>query len=226
MPNYLKGHSDDPDDYDDMIKFCNLREVSGGDLISGWMYRSSSPWNAGNRSPVADDYHRSLGIEYMICLNMDEDELAEYAERMPDAYASGLYREGKVSCRSVHAGVHSYPDELGFLIDSLLDADGKKTAIFCTYGKDRTGLYCAVIEGLAGATYDEILTDFMTSMCNCYNIEKDSEEYDLISEYYPQRVLYLYDHTELIEHPEKVDWDNVVFEKFDPEEVFTGYLVD
>ncbi|MBO7409602.1 MAG: hypothetical protein J6T68_01545, partial [Candidatus Methanomethylophilaceae archaeon] len=79
---------------------------------------------------------------------------------------------------------------------------------------------------LAGATYDEILTDFMTSMCNCYNIEKDSEEYDLISEYYPQRVLYLYDHTELIEHPEKVDWDNVVFEKFDPEEVFTGYLVD
>ena len=140
-------------------------------------------------------------------------------------YASGLYREGKVSCKLVHAAVHSYPDDIRFLIDSLLEAEGK-TGIFCTYGKDRTGFYCAVIEGLAGATYDEILTDFMASMCNYYHIEKDSEEYDLISKNYPQRVFYLYDHTELIEHPEKVDWNNTKFEKFDPEEVFTRYLVE
>ena len=225
MPNYLNGHSDDPDDYDDMTEFGNLREVSGGDLVPGSIYRSASPWNAGNRSPVADDYHRGLGTEFMIYLNLDEDELAGYVERMPDAYASGLYKEGKVSCKLVHAAVHSYPDEMGFLIDSILDADGK-TGIFCTYGKDRTGFYCAVIEGLAGATYDEILEDFMVSMCNYYHIEKDSEEYDLISENYPQRVFYLYDHTELIENPEDVDWNDVEFEKFDPEEVFTRYLVD
>jgi hypothetical protein len=112
-----------------------------------------------------------------------------------------------------------------FLIDSLLEAEGK-TGIFCTYGKDRTGFYCAVIEGLAGATYDEILTDFMTSICNYYSIEEGSEEYDVISEYYPQRVFYLYDNTELIDHPEKVDWNDVQFENFDPEEVFTRYLVE
>ena len=225
MPNYLNGHSDDPDDYDNAVIFGNLREVSGGDLVPGLLYRSASPWNAGNRSPVADDYHRGLGTEYLICINLNEDELAGYVERMPDAYASGLYREGKVSCRLLHAAVHSYPDEIGFVIDSLLEADGR-TGIFCTYGKDRTGFYCAVIEGLAGATYDEILKDFMVSMCNYYHIEEGSEEYDVISENYPQRVFYLYDHTELIGHPEKVDWDNVEFEKFDPEEVFTRYLVD
>ena len=225
MPNYLKGHSDDPDDYDDMVEFGNLREVSGGDLISDWLYRSASPWNAGNRSPVADDYYRGLGAEFLICLNLDEEELTGYVERMPDAYASGLYKEGKVSCQRVHAAVHSYPDDMGFLIDSLLEAEGK-TGIFCTYGKDRTGFYCAVIEGLVGATYDEILTDFMASMCNYYHIEEGSEEYDVISENYPQRVLYLYDHTELIDHPENVDWANVEFEKFDPEEVFTRYLVE
>ncbi len=224
MPNYLNGHSDNPDDYDDMVEFGNLREVSGGDLMTDWLYRSASPWNAGNRSPVADDYYRELGAEFMICLNMDEEQLAEYAEEMPDAYASGLYNEGKVSCQLVHAAVHSYPDEMRFLIDSLLEAEGR-TGIFCTYGKDRTGFYCAVIEGLAGATYDEILTDFMASICNYYHVEEGSEEYDVISENYPQRVFYLYDHTELIEHPEKVDWSNVEFEKFDPEEVFTRYLV-
>ena len=225
IPNYLKGHSDDPDDYDGMTEFGNLREVSGGNLVPGWIYRSVSPWNAGNRIPVADDYYKELGAEFLICLNMNEDELAEYAERIPDAYASGLYQDGKVSCLLTHAAVHTYPDEMGFLIDSLLEAEGK-TGIFCTYGKDRTGFFCAVIEGLAGATYDKILTDFMVSMCNYYHIEEGSEEYDLISEYYPQRVFYLYDHTELIEHPERVDWDNVVFEKFDPEDVFTSYLVD
>ena len=225
MPNYLKGHTDNPDDYDDMVEFGNLREVSGGDLISDWLYRSASPWNAGNRSLVADDYYRGLGAEFLICLNLDEEELTGYVERMPDAYASGLYKEGKVSCQRVHAAVHSYPDDMGFLIDSLLEAEGK-TGIFCTYGKDRTGFYCAVIEGLVGATYDEILTDFMASMCNYYHIEEGSEEYDVISENYPQRVLYLYDHTELIDHPENVDWANVEFEKFDPEEVFTRYLVE
>ena len=225
MPNYLKGHTDNPDDYDDMVEFGNIREVSGGDLISDWLYRSASPWNAGNRSPVADDYYRELGAEFMICLNKDGEELAEYAESMPDAYASGLFKEGKVSCQLVHAAVHSYPDDMRFLIDSLLEAEGK-TGIFCTYGKDRTGFYCAVIEGLAGATYDEILTDFMTSICNYYSIEEGSEEYDVISEYYPQRVFYLYDNTELIDHPEKVDWNDVQFENFDPEEVFTRYLVE
>ncbi len=225
LPNYLNGHSDDPDDYDDMVKFANMRKVSGGDLLSDSLYRSASPWNVGNRSLITDEFYRELGIEYMICLNMDEDEVAEYAEKMPDAYASGLYREGKVSCQLCHAAVHSYPDEIGFLIDSLLEAEGK-TGVFCSYGKDRTGFYCAVIEGLAGATYDEILKDFMTSFCNCYNIEEGSEEYEIISEYYPKRVFYLYDHTELIEHPEKVDWNNIEFEKFDPEEVFTKYLVD
>ena len=225
MPNYLNGHSDDPDDYDNDVVFGNLREVAGGDLVPDRLYRSASPWNAGNRSPIADDYHKKLGTEFMICLNMNEEELAGYAEMMPEAYASGLYREGKVSCQLVHAAVHSYPDDMRFLIDSLLEAEGR-TGIFCTYGKDRTGFYCAVIEGLAGATYDEILTDFMASMCNYYHIEEGSEEYDTIAENYPQRVLYLYDHTELIEHPENVDWSDVEFEKFDPEEVFTGYLVE
>ena len=225
IPNYLKGYSDDPGDYDDTIVFGNLREVVGGDLVPGSIYRSASPWNAGNRSPVADDYLREQGVESIICLNMNEDELAEYVARMPDAYASELFREGKVSCKLLRGAVHSYPGDIVFVIDSLLESDGK-TGIFCTKGKDRTGFYCAVIEGLAGATYDEILADFMESFCNYYHIEEGSEEYEVIAKNYPQRVLYLYDHTELIPHPEKVDWDSVEFEKFDPEEVFTKYLVD
>ena len=225
IPNYTRGYNYNPEDYSDMADFANFREVSGGDLIPGTIYRSASPWNDGIRSPFADSYHREQGTEFMICLNMDEEMMAEYADKMPDAYASGLYREDKVTGRVLHAAVHSYPDEFRFVIESLLDAEGK-IGIFCTHGKDRTGFHCAVIEGLAGATYEEILADFMVSICNFHLIEEGSEEYELVAKYYPQRVLYLFDHTELISHPEKVDWDDVEFVKFDPEKVFTRYLVE
>lgn len=225
IPNYLKGRTNNPEDYDGPTQFANTREVKGGDLVPGSIYRSASPWNAGNRSPFVNDYYKEIGAEYLICINLDEDEVAEYVGKDPDAYASRLFKEGKVSSKHFRAAVHSSPDQWRFIVDSLLEAEGK-TGIFCTYGKDRTGFSCAMIEGLAGANYDEILADFMTSMCNYYHIEVGSEEYEAICKNYPQRVFYLYDHTELIEHPEKVDWNKIEFEKFDPEEVFTKYLVD
>ncbi len=225
IPNYLKGYTDDPEDYDSPIVFSNFREVRGGDLIPDYMYRSASPWNAGNRSPLADDYLKEYGVEFMICLNLNEDEVAKQVEKNPDAYASDLFKEGKVLSHRLHSAIHLYPHDCEFVIESLLKAEGK-IGIFCTQGKDRTGLHCAVLEGLAGATYDEILDDFMESICNYYHIEKGSEEYDIVSKMYPERVFYLFAHPELIPHPEKIDWNNVVFEEFNPEEVFTKYLVD
>jgi hypothetical protein len=161
----------------------------------------------------------------MICLNMDEEGAAKYAEKNPDAYASGLFREGKVRSQELHSSIHTYPHECEFVIEAFLEAEGK-IGIFCMYGKDRTGFHCAILEGLAGATYDEILDDFMESICNYYHIVKGSEEYETVSKMYPERVFYLFAHYDLIPHPEKIDWDSVVFEKFDPEEVFTKYLVD
>jgi len=34
----------------------------------------------------------------------------------------------------------------------------------------------AVLDGLAGATYDEIVADYMMSFCNYYGIEVGSED--------------------------------------------------
>ena len=86
--------------------------------------------------------------------------------------------------------------------------------------------HAAVLDGLAGATYDEIVVDYMMSFCNYYGIEVGSEEYDTVKEIMISRNPYMFEHPELIDHLENVDWSNVEFEKFDPETVFTKYLVD
>ena len=44
-------------------------------------------------------------------------------------------------------------------------------------GKDRTGYVCALLEGLCGATYDEIVADYLITYNNSYKItpEKDRD---------------------------------------------------
>ena len=56
--------------------------------------------------------------------------------------------------------------------------------IHCTEGKDRTGFVCMLIEALAGATYDEIVEDYMITYDNYYKIteETDPERYTVIIE--------------------------------------------
>lgn len=43
-------------------------------------------------------------------------------------------------------------------------------AVHCMEGKDRTGYVCALLEGLCGATYQEIVADYLTTYSNYYGI--------------------------------------------------------
>lgn len=72
-----------------------------------------------------------------------------------------------------------------------MDTEGS-VGMFCKYGKDRTGAYCAMIEGLAGASFKEVREDFMESFCNYYHFEKDSPEYEALAHGYIDRVLYIF----------------------------------
>ena len=49
--------------------------------------------------------------------------------------------------------------------------------VHCMEGKDRTGYVCALLEGLCGATYEEIVADYLITYNNYYLItpEKDSD---------------------------------------------------
>ena len=51
-------------------------------------------------------------------------------------------------------------------------------------GKDRTGFVCMVIEALAGASYDEMVDDYVLTYDNCYavNLKSDPEKYRILKE--------------------------------------------
>ena len=56
--------------------------------------------------------------------------------------------------------------------------------VHCLEGKDRTGFVCALLEALCGATYDEMLDDYMITYQNYYGItrESDPDKYDVIAD--------------------------------------------
>mgnify|MGYP002523783563 FL=1 len=49
--------------------------------------------------------------------------------------------------------------------------------VHCMEGKDRTGYVCALMEGLCGATYEEMVADYLITYDNYYRItpEKDRD---------------------------------------------------
>src|SRR5699024_2545301 len=55
-------------------------------------------------------------------------------------------------------------------------------AFHCTEGKDRAGFTAILLEALMGASQKEIVADYMVSYENYYHVEKNSEQYKLISE--------------------------------------------
>ena len=68
---------------------------------------------------------------------------------------------------------------------SLTHATGP-SYIHCMEGKDRTGFVCMLIEALAGASYEQMCSDYMTTYANYYHItQQDSpERYQAVKDLY------------------------------------------
>ena len=52
--------------------------------------------------------------------------------------------------------------------------------VHCTEGKDRAGFVSALLECLMGATYDEVVADYMTTYVNYYHLEEGGEQYEAV----------------------------------------------
>ena len=52
--------------------------------------------------------------------------------------------------------------------------------IFCVEGKDRTGYVAALLECLCGASYEEVVSDYMITYYNYYGIGRNDQRYDVI----------------------------------------------
>lgn len=185
-------------------KFGNFRVVNVGNLKTDILYRSASPIdNQHNRAPVVDKLITNK-VKAVLNLSDNQGELMEHIEAKDfnSPYIKSLVDNKKVIPLSMNMNftlADQEEDETPGLFIEFTDGtfsskllQGLRFAlkndgpylIHCVEGKDRTGFVCMIFEALAGATYQEIVDDYMITYDNYYDINLDSDpsKYNVIKE--------------------------------------------
>ena len=181
-------YTDAREDYESDAVFANFRAVKVTGIPEGRLYRSASPCdNQHNRAPYVDGLMGEAGVKLILDLEDDEAKIAGYLE--DPGFASpnfrALYEAGGVVpvALNMNYGSDAFREKL---VDGLAAMSGKPGPylVHCTEGKDRTGFVCMLLEALCGASYQELVDDYMITYDNYYGITKasDPDRYDVIVE--------------------------------------------
>lgn len=179
-------YRDQRNEYPSDIVFANFRSLSGGNLKENFIYRSASPCdNQHNRASYVDTLMGQAGVNFMINLADTTEKIDGYmsAEDFNSPNFASLYENNKVVLLTMNMNYASdaFKTKAVSGLNAILNNEGP-FLVHCTEGKDRTGFMCLLIEAIAGATYQEIVDDYMVTYANYYGItkEKDSVKYNVI----------------------------------------------
>jgi len=154
--------------------FANARAVSAGNIASGRLHRSSSPFcNDINRAPYVSEYLEREGVRTVLDLADTEEMMLTYD--MPP-YSRTLWEQGSVLLCPLKADPTA-EDYNRRLIEALKQLPQRPAPylVHCMEGKDRTGYVCALLEGLCGATYEEMVADYLITYYNYYGKTPDKD---------------------------------------------------
>ena len=178
------SRTNDRNDYSSDAVFANFREIKGGNLGSGALYRSSSPVNNEiGRAMYADNLAEENKINTVMNLADSSDAVEGYfkEEGFASPYYKSLYEKGQVI--ALNMGVSFKTREFqAALVEGLtfLSKSEGPYLIHCNEGKDRAGFTSALLSALMGLSYEEIAADYMTSYENYYHVEKGTEQYEAV----------------------------------------------
>lgn len=180
--------SNDRNDYDSDEKFANFRNVKLGSLKDNILYRGASPIdNEYNRAKYVDNLIKNAGVKYDIDLSDSEDKVKQNIAKadFDSQYFKILYDNGKVSLVDMSVDMDYKSEDFGKkVVKAMVDMSKNEGPyyIHCVDGIDRTGFLCILIDALAGASYEEIVNDYMLSYENYYGLKEanNKEEYDKI----------------------------------------------
>ena len=166
----------DREDYPNFsdTEFANARASKGGRLASGVLHRSSSPFcNDINRAFYVSEYLKREKVRTVLNLADTEEKMKSYD--MPP-YSRTLWEEGNVILCPLKADPTA-DDYNNRLIGALKELPLRPApyVVHCMEGKDRTGYVCALLEGLCGATYEEIVADYLITYDNYYLITPEND---------------------------------------------------
>ena len=162
--------STDRDVYSDLDDeaFCNFRDIRIGSIEPGRLYRSASPINPSlGRSKYADPLIKKYGIRTIINMTDSEEDAKDFPGYEDSCYsACDVYFEKM----GLAIGTDNFNKSIARCLRIVADC-AAPCLIHCEFGKDRTGILCALIEGLCGAGLNEILEDYVITYDNFYVVE-------------------------------------------------------
>ena len=168
--NFLDNFSDE--------EFANFREINTTGISKGKLYRSSSPINDwGNRNLIADKLSEIAGIKTFINL-VDSNEKMQNYKGFSQTYYS---KQNSIALNmNLKFLSNDFKNKLAKGV-KFMARNEPPFLIHCNLGKDRSGLFCAVIEAFMGATPDEIVDDFLKSFHNYFGIMPGSNDYYFVA---------------------------------------------
>ena len=220
----LGKYSSDRNDYPSDEAFVNFRNVKVGKLKENILYRGASPINnLHGRAKYADRLIKDVDIKYDIDLSDSDDEIKKNIESndFDSEHFKSLYDTGKVAALSMNVNYRSeeFSKKVAKAMTDMARSEGANY-VHCVEGKDRTGFVLMVAEGLAGATYDEIVDDYMITYENYYGVNKinNKEKYDAIKNVYIDGML------KIVSNMVDSNNDKVALKDIDFESVMRKYL--
>ncbi|MGN0713154.1 MAG: tyrosine-protein phosphatase, partial [Anaerovoracaceae bacterium] len=173
--------TNDRADYDSDQIFANFRNIAAGDLGKNTLFRSSSPINNDlGRAAYADDFVESNGIQTVMNLANSDTDITGYMaqEDFDSPYYASLYQAGKVKALnlSLDFAAEDFQDGLAEGLHFFTANEGPYL-VHCDEGKDRAGFVSALLACYMGASYDQVVEDYMQTYINYYHLEKGSEQY-------------------------------------------------
>ena len=170
---------DEREKYDSDVIFANFRPMNLTGMKENVFYRSASPCdNQHKRAPYVDQLMKEAGIKAILNLSDNETKIESYMARddFNSPYFASLYESETVY--PIALNMNYLSDEFGQKIadgfTKLTQTEGPYL-VHCTEGKDRTGFVCMLVEMLAGAPFEEIVSDYMITYDNYYQINETKE---------------------------------------------------
>ena len=179
-------YTDNREDYSSDIVFANFRAVNIGRLKENYIYSSASPCdNVHNRADYVDKLAKMAGIKCILNLADDDSKIKNFMSKSDfnSPHFKNLYENKCVIPIKLSINFQDIKFRAK-LASGLAELSKHKGAylIHCLEGKDRTGFVFALIGAFAGASYDEIVNNYMLSYSNYYGLtrENDPQKYNII----------------------------------------------
>ena len=160
-------------------QFANFRMVNTSGIGAGKLYRSSSPISTwGNRNVIADNLAKQAGVKTF--LNLADNASSVKGQ---EGFAGSYYSTQNIIALGLGMKYQSkiFRDSLANGI-KLMSRSEPPYLIHCSLGKDRAGFVVALVECLAGASFHEIVNDYLVSFYNYFGVRPGTREYDFVAQ--------------------------------------------